>query len=69
MLTLGRKQGESIVIGDAVVTVVSISGSRVTISIEAPRDVTVHRGEVAERIKCESELSAREGQEAKDGHA
>ncbi len=49
MLVLSRKEGERIVIGDNITWVVSkVSGNRVTIGIEAPRDVKVVRGELKE---------------------
>lgn len=48
MLVLSRKQGERVMIGDDVVLVISkISGNRVAIAIEAPRDVRVVRGELS----------------------
>ncbi|MEE2935323.1 MAG: carbon storage regulator [Planctomycetota bacterium] len=47
MLVLSRKEGEKLVIGDSiVVTVNRISGNRVSIGIEAPRDVRIVRGEL-----------------------
>jgi carbon storage regulator len=47
MLVLSRKEGERIVIGDNITLIVSkVSGNRVTIGIEAPRDVKVVRGEL-----------------------
>ncbi|AMV32868.1 hypothetical protein VN12_12140 [Pirellula sp. SH-Sr6A] len=49
MLVLSRKEGERIVIGENITLVVSrISGNRVAIGIEAPKDVTVVRGELKE---------------------
>lgn len=48
MLVLSRKPGERLMIGDDVVLVINkIAGNRVTIAIEAPRDVRVVRGELA----------------------
>ena len=48
MLVLSRKPGERLIIGDDVVLVINkIAGNRVTIAIEAPRDVRVVRGELA----------------------
>ncbi len=48
MLVLSRKPGERLVIGDDIVLVINkIAGNRVTIAIEAPRDVRVVRGELA----------------------
>ena len=47
MLVLSRKEGEQLVIGDnIVVTINRISGNRVAIGIEAPRDVRIVRGEL-----------------------
>jgi carbon storage regulator len=47
MLVLSRKEGERIVIGENITLVISkVSGNRVTIGIEAPRDVKVARGEL-----------------------
>lgn len=47
MLVLSRKEGEQLVIGDnVVVTINRISGNRVAIGIEAPRDIRIVRGEL-----------------------
>ncbi|MEO1614558.1 MAG: carbon storage regulator [Planctomycetota bacterium] len=47
MLVLSRKMGEKLMIGDDVVlTINRISGNRVAIGIEAPRDVRIVRGEL-----------------------
>ena len=47
MLVLTRKTDESIMIGDDIeVTVLAISGEKVRIGIQAPRDVPVFRHEV-----------------------
>ena len=49
MLVLARKCGESIVIGDDVrIAVVRVKGNRVKLAIEAPREVSVERGERVE---------------------
>jgi carbon storage regulator len=51
MLVLSRRAQETIVInGNIRITVVWIGHDRVRLGIEAPRDVTVHRQEVAARI-------------------
>ena len=48
MLILERKRGESIFIGsDIVVKVVSLGGKKVRLGIDAPREITVDREEVA----------------------
>ena len=46
MLVLSRKVGESIAIGDAVVTVCHIAGDKVRIGIQAKRDVPIRRCEL-----------------------
>lgn len=53
MLVLSRRANQSIVIGqDIVVTVIEIRGDHVRLGIEAPREVTVHRDEVAAEIRA-----------------
>ena len=55
MLVLTRRLGESINIGDEIkITVVDIDGKQVKIGIEAPRDVSIFREEVYDRIKREN---------------
>jgi len=52
MLILTRRVGEKLQIGDDVsVTVLSIKGNQVRIGIDAPEDVTIHREEIAERLR------------------
>jgi len=47
MLVLSRKASDSILIGDNIrITVDRISGNRVTLGIDAPKDVRILRGEV-----------------------
>jgi carbon storage regulator len=47
MLVLSRKEGEQLMIGDdIVVTINRISGNRVAIGIDAPRNVRIVRGEL-----------------------
>jgi carbon storage regulator len=54
MLILTRRPNESVTIGsDIVVKVIAIKGGQVRIGIEAPKEVAVHREEVAERIRRE----------------
>lgn len=51
MLTLGRKVGETILIGDNVsVTICSINSNQVKVGITAPQEVLVLRKELKERI-------------------
>lgn len=50
MLVLSRKEGEQLMIGnDIVLTINRISGNRVAIGIEAPREVAIIRGELDRR--------------------
>ncbi len=47
MLVLSRKTGERIHLGDdVVITITKIAGNRVAIGIEAPREVSIRRGEL-----------------------
>jgi carbon storage regulator len=51
MLVLSRKRDERILIADnIVITVVDIRGDKVRLGIEAPKEVPVHREEVARKI-------------------
>jgi carbon storage regulator len=52
MLVLSRKVGERIHVGDDIVLEVRrISGNRVTLALEAPRDVRILRGELEKPAK------------------
>ena len=55
MLVLTRKPGQSIMIGDDIeVQVLSVAGEKVRLGINAPRDVSIYRHEVFERIEEEA---------------
>ncbi|SEO44898.1 carbon storage regulator CsrA [Aquisalimonas asiatica] len=56
MLILTRRVGETLMIGDEVtVTVLGVKGNQVRIGVNAPRNVSVHREEIYERIQHENE--------------
>ncbi|MBL0869771.1 MAG: carbon storage regulator [Phycisphaerales bacterium] len=55
MLVITRREGEEIVIGDpknpiGVVRIASIRGDRVRVALDFPREVQVHRREIADQI-------------------
>jgi carbon storage regulator len=57
MLVLSRKPSQSIMIGDGVeVQVLSVAGEKVRLGITAPREVSIFRNEVYERIESEGDV-------------
>ena len=52
MLILTRRVGESLMVGEEItVTVLGVKGNQVRIGVNAPRDVSVHREEIFNRIQ------------------
>ncbi|MEM7764437.1 MAG: carbon storage regulator CsrA [Pseudomonadota bacterium] len=55
MLILTRRVGETVVIGEDIsVTVLGVKGNQIRLGINAPRDVSVHRQEIFDRIQNEA---------------
>ncbi len=55
MLVITRREGEEVVIGDpknpiGIVRIASIKGDRIRVAFDFPREVDVHRREVADQI-------------------
>ncbi len=56
MLVLTRRLGEKLIIGGNVtVTILGVKGNQIRIGIDAPRDITVNREEIHQRILKERE--------------
>ncbi len=57
MLILTRRPGEAIVIGDDIkVTILGVANKQIRIGIEAPKEVSVHREEIYEKIHAKETL-------------
>jgi carbon storage regulator len=53
MLILSRRANETIMIGDDIaLKIIRVDEHQIRIGIEAPKEVTVRRGKVAERIEA-----------------
>ncbi len=68
MLVLTRKLGESIRIQDnIVIRIVDLDGRHVKLGIEAPRNITINREEIYQRIQTENkEASASKDMDLKN---
>lgn len=60
MLVLGRKSGESIVIGDdIVITILGVDRDQVKIGVKAPREIRILREEVFKAVLEQQEIALR----------
>lgn len=54
MLILTRRINEALIVGDNVhITILGIRGNQVRIGVKAPKDVSVHREEIYQKIQKE----------------
>jgi carbon storage regulator len=61
MLILTRRVSESIIINDDInITVLGVKGHQVRLGITAPKDITVHREEIHQKIKAETDKKEKE---------
>jgi len=59
MLILTRRLGESIIIENNIkITVVDINKRQIKLGIDAPKNITINREEIAMKIKEENQLSS-----------
>jgi carbon storage regulator len=63
MLILTRRIGETIMIDDDVsITVLGVKGNQVRLGVNAPKEVSVHREEIYQRIKNEKDNEQKESE-------
>ncbi len=56
MLILTRRVGESVIIGDQIkITILNTNGNQMRLGIDAPKDISVHREEIYQRLLHEAE--------------
>lgn len=63
MLVISRKSGDSLIIADNIkITVISLSNDKVTIGIDAPKDIKIIREELIETIEANIASNEKVGQ-------
>lgn len=61
MLVLHRKKGESLIINDNIkITIVDISGEKVKIAVEAPKEIPILRSELVNAAEANKEAAGSE---------
>lgn len=61
MLVLHRKKGESLIINDNIkITIVDISGEKVKIAVDAPKEIPVLRSELVNAAEANKEAAGSE---------
>lgn len=67
MLILNRKKGESLVINENIkVTIVDVSGEKVKIAVEAPKEIPILRTELVTAAEVNKESAKTNGLSAND---
>jgi len=63
MLILTRRVGETLIIGDDVrITLLGVKGNQIRVGIDAPKEVSVHREEIYDRIQRDKKTQEEEGE-------
>ncbi|MDG9729953.1 carbon storage regulator CsrA [Ignatzschineria sp. RMDPL8A] len=61
MLILTRKVGEKLIIDDNIeVVILEIKGNQIRVGIEAPKEISIFREEVYEKIQAEQVINSTE---------
>ena len=56
MLILTRKIGEAVIIGDDItIRILEVQGNQIRLGIIAPREISVHREEIYQRIQSKKD--------------